>query len=67
MSIFDQTNDQNDDKQDPLGSSNQDSFLARLVASKGEQWNNPEVIAKGTGSLSCCCSTNRCRTYRYPG
>lgn len=47
MSIFDQTNDQNTGKQDPLGDPNQGSYLARLVASKGEQWNDPEVIAKG--------------------
>ena len=46
MSIFDQTTDQNTDKQAPLEGVTA-SFLERLVASKGEQWNDPEVIAKG--------------------
>jgi hypothetical protein len=46
MSIFDQTTDQNADKQVPLGGATS-SFVERLVASKGEQWNDPEVIAKG--------------------
>jgi hypothetical protein len=46
MSIFDQTTDQNADKQVSLGGATS-SFVERLVASKGEQWNDPEVIAKG--------------------
>ena len=46
MSIFDQTTDQNTENQAPLGGVTS-SFVERLVASKGEQWNDPEVIAKG--------------------
>ena len=46
MSIFDQTTDQNAENQAPLGGATS-SFVERLVASKGEQWNDPEVIAKG--------------------
>jgi hypothetical protein len=46
MSIFDQTTDQNTENQAPLGGATS-SFVERLVASKGEQWNDPEVIAKG--------------------
>lgn len=45
MSVFDQTTDQAAPvvPSDP----NQGSFISQLVASKGEQWSNPEVIAKG--------------------
>jgi len=46
MSLFDPTTDQNSGSTDSTGD-NQGSFLEKLISSKGEQWKDPEVIAKG--------------------
>lgn len=45
MSVFDQTDQQT--TQSNQQQTNQGSFLERLVQEKGEQWKDPEVIAKG--------------------
>lgn len=46
MSVFDQTNDQQT-TQTKSEQTNNESFVQRLVKEKGEQWGDPEVIAKG--------------------
>jgi len=46
MSLFDPTTDQNSTATSSTGD-NQGSFLEKLVSSKGDQWKDPEVIAKG--------------------
>jgi len=44
MSVFDSTVDQS---AAPNNSEDNQSFVAQLVAARGEQWSNPETIAKG--------------------
>lgn len=44
MSVFDSTTDQNPTTEH---SEDNQSFVAQLVAARGEQWSNPETIAKG--------------------
>ena len=44
MSVFDSTTDQS---AAPNTQEDNQSFVAQLVAARGEQWSNPETIAKG--------------------